>query len=382
MPQKKYIPLMGLAFLLATGGLALWVSGWKGFWTGLSIPSMSPPFADMRSIQGALASIAQGLDPTVANPGDPWGRLMNYPKVWIGIASLLDFRDESHFIAYNLAVLLGFYAICAYLLWRYPSKSLLMMIFTPASLLAVERGNNDLLVFTLVTLFGLSGNFKGIIVGATAIALKIYPIVLIPIAFLTKTRATAWALTFAAAVTLWVNLPDLTAIQNGNTANGDLAYGTTIAATLAYRNLGAAHFYWDTVLYPATVVTSLLFTQWLGIFGHLDSLRKQEKTSVDLFYTGATVFFFTFILSSNWDYRLVYLLLLIPALTQVELPSRWTRLLKILLLACGSFLWLAHYSVGWFVSGYAKIFIATFCGYLTLRLFLKEAILITRRYFP
>lgn len=294
----------------------------------------------------------------------------------------LDFAQESHFLAYNLAVISSFYLLCAYLLWHFPSKTLLLMIFTPACLLAVERGNNDLLVFVLVTLFILLGNLRGLISGALAIALKIYPIVLIPLAFAIRNRAPAWAFTLAGAGVLWANLGDLSAIQSGNTANGDLAYGTTVAATLAYRNLGPSYFYWDTVLYPLTVAVSLLFTQWLRFYERLDVLRGKDPVAVDLFFAGSTVFFFTFVLSSNWDYRLVYLLLLLPGLSKVELPLRWVRLVKIMLLSSGCFLWLAHSPLGWIVSGYGKVFTATFCGYLTLRLFLHHAIDTGRRYFP
>jgi hypothetical protein len=382
MPLKNHTYLIGMIVLIAFGGLAIWSEGWKAFWSGLSLPSMSPPFADMRTIQGALITISQGLDPSVSNPGDPWARLMNYPKIWISIASLLDFGQESHFIAYNLSILAGFYALCGYLLWHYPSKALLLMILTPACLLAVERGNNDLLIFTLVTLFVLLGNLRGCIAGALAIALKIYPVALIPLAFATKNRLSAWLFTLAAVGIIWANLADLNAIKNGNTANGDLAYGTTIAATLAYRNFGPAHFYWDTVLYPATIAATLLFTQWLRLYERLDALRKQDRMAVDLFFAGATIFFFTFTLSSNWDYRLIYLILLMPALGKIDAPKGWGRLLKFLLLACGSFLWLSHYPLGWFVSGYAKIFTATLCGYLTLRLFINQAINFAKRYLP
>lgn len=382
MPLKKQAYLIGLILLITFGGLAIWSLGWNTFWVGLSVPSMSPPFADMRTIQGALNTMTQGLDPTVSNPGDPWGRLMNYPKIWIAIASMLQLGQESHFIAYNLAVVAGFYSLCGYLLWRYPSRALFLMIFMPASLLAVERGNNDLLVFTLVTLFVLLGHLRGWIAGVLAIALKIYPVVLIPLAFVIKNRTSAWLFTLAAAGVLWANGADLEAIKNGNTANGDLAYGTTIAATLAYRNFGPAYFYWDTVLYPATIVASLLFTQWLSLYDQLESLRKEDAMAVDLFFAGATVFFLTFILSSNWDYRLIYLLLLVPALSKIDTPKLWTRLLKLLLLACGSFLWLANYPFGGFVSGYAKVFTATLCGYLAVRLFMSHAMAVGRRYFP
>jgi hypothetical protein len=60
-------------------------------WTLLQVPAMYPPFADLRTVQGALTSIARGFDPQITNPGDPWSRPMNYPMVWIKIAKTFDF---------------------------------------------------------------------------------------------------------------------------------------------------------------------------------------------------------------------------------------------------------------------------------------------------
>ena len=47
-----------------------------------NIPTMNPVFADIRTITGVNATLSQGLDPLVSNPGDPWGRTMNYPRIW------------------------------------------------------------------------------------------------------------------------------------------------------------------------------------------------------------------------------------------------------------------------------------------------------------
>jgi len=356
--------------------------GWKPFWASLSLPSMHPAFADMRTIQGALTTISQGLDPTITNPGDPWGRLMNYPKIWTSLASWLDFRQEKHFIAYNLLVLAAFYSICGYLLWRYPSAELFLMVFSPASLLAVERGNNDLLIFVLVTLFSRFKGFKSLLPWALAMTLKIYPAVLLPLALLTKGRSSAGVFLLVAAGIIFVNLGDLSAIKNGNTANGDLAYGTTIAATLFYRNLGASLFYWDSVIYPAIIAVTMIITQWSTLFERLEQLRTRDTTAVDLFYSGATIFFFTFILSSNWDYRLIYLLLLLPALSQRETNSVWSRFIQIMILLSASFLLLVKYRYGWMVSGYAKVVIASITGYLVLRLLLEHFVAERRRFFP
>ena len=72
-----------------------WVEGWSLF----GIPVMYPPsFADARNIQGALLSYQNGLDPTLSNPGDPWGRELLYPKTWIWFATLLRLENENNFL--------------------------------------------------------------------------------------------------------------------------------------------------------------------------------------------------------------------------------------------------------------------------------------------
>jgi hypothetical protein len=47
--------------------------GWVRTWSSVYVPSMYPPFADMRVILGAVRSVEHGYDPRIANVGDPGG---------------------------------------------------------------------------------------------------------------------------------------------------------------------------------------------------------------------------------------------------------------------------------------------------------------------
>src|SRR5262249_24953523 len=51
--------------------------GWVRTWSSVYVPTMYPPFADMRVIQGAVRSVEHGYDPRIANVGDPWRRRFN-----------------------------------------------------------------------------------------------------------------------------------------------------------------------------------------------------------------------------------------------------------------------------------------------------------------
>jgi hypothetical protein len=46
------------------------------------ISTLRPCFADLRVITSGLDCIRKGQDPLISNPCDPWGRQMNYPRIW------------------------------------------------------------------------------------------------------------------------------------------------------------------------------------------------------------------------------------------------------------------------------------------------------------
>src|SRR5690349_3059984 len=95
---------------------ALSTIGWTATWTALGVPTMYPPFADMRTVQGALTTMAAGGDPRVLNIGDPWLRSLNYPSLWVTAAQRLGWQVEWRFIASVLAMVVAYGVVCGILL--------------------------------------------------------------------------------------------------------------------------------------------------------------------------------------------------------------------------------------------------------------------------
>ena len=89
----------GVALLMLLLFLLL---GYEQTWRLWNILVMSPPFADLRVITHGADSIARGLDPLVSNPGDPWGRPLNYPRIWQSLYSVG--INKSHTIALGLGL--------------------------------------------------------------------------------------------------------------------------------------------------------------------------------------------------------------------------------------------------------------------------------------
>jgi hypothetical protein len=126
--------------------------GWTQTWSMILGPTITlePYFADMRTVQGALSSIQQGFNPQLVNPGDPWGRPMNYPYVWVAISDFFSLDSEKNYLILIIFSVTTYLTICLNVLRKYPSIWLLLTIFSGSSMLAIERCNNDLIVFILL----------------------------------------------------------------------------------------------------------------------------------------------------------------------------------------------------------------------------------------
>jgi hypothetical protein len=297
--QKKKSVLLAI-FILFWAAILIGVAkaGWVTAWGMLHIPAMYPPFADMRSIQGALHSISAGYDPQINNPGDPWGRVMNYPGVWIVVAKVFRFGNEISFMTFVSVFILGYLFSCYMLLKKSPSVYLLLAMLSGASLMAVERGNNDLVVFSLMAAaLHLRWNKIRSVIVLLAVILKIYPVFAVYGFFRSNFKLLVLTTTLA-VIYLTLNLGEMISIKSGNTATGGFAYGIQLngllMAALLVVLVVASYILWK------TDVAGKVFANQSG---------EYEK---ELFIVGGSLFVATFVLSINWDYRLVFLLFCLP----------------------------------------------------------------------
>jgi hypothetical protein len=317
---------------LLLGGMVLGVvlmsvlfstNGWEQTWKLWHIPTMPLPFADVRTITGGAESYGMGLDPLVVNPGDPWGRPMNYPRVW----QWLHFAgvDSSHSVYFGLGMAALF--VLGVLLFPAPdidgpcTALLLLCIFSPAVLLGIERGNTDLLMFFLLSaaVFSLStahGLGRSIALGAmlAAFVLKLYPI--FGFAVLLRERRSVCAMLGLLVLVLAgayaaLTFSDLKLILSGTPTGAVWSYGMDVlwlnledySPVLGHMARNLAH----------VVALLALALAAQGLRG-LRRVPAAGQRSLDGFRVGAAVYVGTFLLGSNWDYRLMFLLLTVPQL--------------------------------------------------------------------
>lgn len=318
--EKKVFLIVFILACLSIGASIL-LNGWFTTWTALHIPSLVPPFADMRTVQGAILSDKQGLDPQISNPGDPWARAMDYPKIWFWIAKLFQLNNETNYIVFVGIYVLAYLVSCFLLLRKFPSVYLLLAIFSWPSLLAVERGNNDLLAFVLI-LAGIAlsqGYFRAISI-LLATVLKVFPVV--SVVTLAKKPKLFILLALLSAIYFIGIAGQLKVLQGGNTALTDpaaifAAYGFE-AHMLMIRQIIRGQ--------PVAVYTLLkygLIGVSLGLSVAISRIKSLKPASsspfkTDLFIAGGSLFAGTYLVTSNWDYRLIFLLLCIPYILSIQ----------------------------------------------------------------
>lgn len=316
---------MLFAFLLILITIMIAVFGFEKILNLIwNTPTMNPVFADIRSITGVNETLSQGLDPLISNPGDPWGRTMNYPRIWQYLAEIFNFTQNTsiYFGFVNLALyIFGFLLFSSRLNLSNAMVFVLLMAFlSPASVLAMERGNIDIVIFFLISLslFYVSSLvfFSGTILLASF--LKIFPIVAI-VGLLNQSKKsfiTALLISFSIFIIyVFFNMQDIILIKK-NTPQDQaigLSYGMNViwmaTKILFGSNMG---MFLKIFTYLYIFLSFVFFCMYLqkkqAIFSIIDT------TYIDSFRVGSTIYVATFLLNNNFDYRLIFLIFTIPQL--------------------------------------------------------------------
>jgi hypothetical protein len=290
--------------------------GWVRTWSSLTVPSMYPPFGDIRIIQAAIISLEHGYDPRVFNIGDNWGRAYNIPTPWIEIGKALNFTNERRFIIASTVVTLFFVGICAFLLFRFPSFGLLASVVSTSTLVGIERGNVDLILFCLLLPAALrlpkSWSPIPILVGTL---LKLYPVFALAALYIQR-QYRMLAVSVVLAIGIFAYLwNELSSIQSTTPVGCYFAYGISpIVKCFLFLGLPA----WALVITIIGIVAMALALAYF--FSKSDSVRPQQGPVFDLMLVGSAIYVGTFALTTNFDYRLIFLIFCIPFLYTRPFP--------------------------------------------------------------
>lgn len=376
-------------FLCLAGSVSLIMAalfftyGYEKTWLLWNVPVISPYLADARLITAAAESHAQGYDPLISNPRDPWGRPLNYPRVWQLLFSLgLDQTDTIYFGVIFAALFFSGVFLITKNIDQSTAWVMTCATFSPAVLLGLERGNTDLLVFFLLA-FAVYATKKSRLVATVAIGLsfvlKLYPIFALAI-FLREHkrvfRATMISSIIVCGIYTVLMFDELKLVRLGTpttTALGS-AYGLDVAWMRAVTISPNAAIAIRIVSYSAVLLTAALS---LFHAGRRAGSMDDPNGHIDSFRVGAATYIGTFLIGGNWDYRLMILLLVIPQLMSWRRrPWNCARYIAVTTIVCLLIsVWarltgrmLAHFSAGPVVNGLLDLCCKwiVFCGLLYL----------------
>jgi hypothetical protein len=344
MHGKKTLVLLVAA--MSAGMAVLFVLyGYERTWRLWGIPTMTPSFGDFRMITAGAESFRLGHDPfLIDNPSDRWARRINYPRIW-GLLFYLGI-DQSDTVAAGVILAVLFFSGIFLVIGQIDQRTAWLMacsIFSPAVLLALERGNIDLLMFFLLALAVLavrkSTPATALLIGS-AFVLKLYPIFAVSI-FLRKHErlfrnlllaSGAFALTYAA-----FTIDELRRVRNLTPEPLELSYGVGVLWMRLEHT------------FAGSLVRVASYAAVLGIaaFSIFHAGRRgapppgDPDLHLDTFRVGASIYAGTFLLGANWDYRMIFLLFAIPQLvTWMKNPDRWiSRIAAMTLIAAMLALW-------------------------------------------
>ena len=159
--KGKSLLIAGIVLMWVLLGILFGSYGYADTWEMWNVPVHPPAFRDFLLIPGSAESFRHGFEPTVENPYDPGQRIFNYPAFWRLFFYTNIAIDDTVWI---VVVLLILYFVSVILFPQKISISgatlMLLIVFSPASMLLYERGNADLFVFIICAMIVLATDYS------------------------------------------------------------------------------------------------------------------------------------------------------------------------------------------------------------------------------
>lgn len=317
--------------------------GYTETWKLWKVPSWNPPFLDFRLIPGSAESFSNGYEPSIENPNDPNERIFNYPAFWRLFFYTGITQADTIWISVTMIVLFFIGVLL------FPQKlsipgaiGMLFVIFSPAAMLLYERGNVDLSVFFICAMIVLAGSYSAYLAAlliAFGAIVKMFPFFGITV-LLKESKSRFWTLFLGCLAVLIVYMiatwSSVSASWNTTMRGDGLSYGTNVFVTRYGEAIKKVFTQWMTPHYtdliikyaPLAIGLAIFFVVFLLAILNLEQPATLAERNFAAFRMGAAVYVGTFLLGNNFDYRLAFLIFLMPQL--VEWLRSTTRSYRIL----------------------------------------------------
>ena len=220
------------------------------------------------------------------------------------------------------------YLVCCYKIISINKKSYwaLILFLSSGPLLAIERTNNDLIIFILLYWTAFFSNIFGMILNLLAISIEFWPSIA-AISFI-KNKKKIFFLIIIILFFIY-NLGNLATVGEPEIGEG-LSFGSKFFSFLlsSLQLEYTKHYYISFILVLLTFITLIRKFQ----FFNLEFKKKPDELEERLFLIGSTIYCTLFIIASNYDYKLIFLIFSIPYLRKLKnIFQKYLILVSILL---------------------------------------------------
>ena len=291
-------------------------------------------FADWTVIISANKCKLLGYDVFMENPCDFWNRKHVYGSILLFLPYSTIFNNLYSIYLPIFFNLLFLYVVISHINFKKIEQVLIyiLFIFSPATLLAVERFNIDILIFLILLLicYLRSNLFKSILIVMISLA-KFYPVIT-SIVFLFKginKKNLSYLFMTVTFVTLIFffdsnNLTKVFSNISQATANYQLAFGIMHFSNFPILNtkFPVEHL----LIFSVSLMSIIFFFSYLIL--KKDEFLKDfnfEIYSDKLFFIGNSVCVFTYLLLSNFIYREIFIFLALPFLFKMINQSIFSK---------------------------------------------------------
>jgi hypothetical protein len=331
--------------LFAIWFLYLAIIATAGLWAYVAVPHMVPLFADLYAILSAADCQNLGYDVFRENPCDVMQRVHVYGSIWLSLGKVGLGRADVLWLGVVIDVL--FASLVVRLInpkdhWQFIGSALILL--SPATTLAMERCNNDLVIFCLLSCAALlvsSRNsfpyYLGIITSFIAGLLKIYPaatlVAAAPMAdskgrlkatiVIASLLTAAWVLLGANELALLIHI-----IPH---PEGNLAFG----GILLFKFLGVKRRIFLFFLLLGLALIALIVA--VGLTTALNVKPRvidAHRPLVSHYYFGLGVTSFTFFATTNYDHRLIFNIFFLPWLFLLRRDTGSNRMVRRMVVVC------------------------------------------------
>ena len=311
------------------------------------------PFLDLHGVLSYAEGYKLGwnLRTLESNPLDFLKRgYTTYPNLWYSVLAGLGVTRQ-HEIPLALMINAGFLSFLLFLLYPRSWMDVLigfLVICSPGALLAMERGNNDLIIFLLLAIVPLCMEWRsrvGLPLAWTvllfATALKYYPVIgyILFVKKLKQLRLLFWyafAAIFAVSAYFAINVEEFLLVPRNLRVHTD---------PLDVFTFGAKGFFYF-INYEREYLRVSVFLGFLAVFGGAVFFAKKTDSSLppssqwreNYFLLGVAISAFAFFMISSFDYRTIFLLFTLPYLLDLGKDSGEANPLRIVARVLTTFL--------------------------------------------